>query len=99
MNTKEYLLIREVCHHYTIEVNFVSRLHDVGLIKLHQLDDRWYLHEEEVSTLEKVLRLHHDLNVNVEGIDIIFNLLERIDELEQQLGIARERLLIYEMEH
>ena len=31
--------------------------------------------EEQVKDFEKMLRLHYDLDINLEGIDAIYNLL------------------------
>ena len=87
MSSNEYILVQEVCNHYTIEVNFVSRLQDMGLLEVHHRDKRLYLHQDEISALERIIRLHQDLQVNLEGIDIIFNLLNRIDHLENALVV------------
>ncbi|MDO9136514.1 MAG: chaperone modulator CbpM [Lutibacter sp.] len=43
-----------------------------------------------------MIRMHLDLNINIEGIDIAFNLLQKIDELENELISIKNRLRIYE---
>lgn len=99
MSLKEYILVQEVCSHYTIEVSFVSRLHDMGLLEVHHRDQSLYLHHDEIGTLEKIMRLYQDLQVNLEGVDIIFNLLKRIDQLEKELSTTKQKLYIQEIHY
>jgi hypothetical protein len=40
--------------------------------------------------------MHLELNINIERIDIAFNLLQKIDELENELISIKNRLRIYE---
>ncbi|MFT7364613.1 MAG: hypothetical protein ACI9UV_002823, partial [Algoriphagus sp.] len=42
--------------------------------------------------LEKVLRLHKELDVNLEGIDVILNLLGKVESLQMELNLAKQRL-------
>ncbi len=43
-----------------------------------------------------MIRLHHELNVNIEGIDVVFNLLEKEKELREELIALKNRLKLYE---
>ena len=43
----------------------------------------------EVGRLRKMLRLHSDLGVDLYGIAIILDLLERLESLESELGRRR----------
>ncbi|KDN54518.1 hypothetical protein FEM21_22410 [Flavobacterium seoulense] len=40
--------------------------------------------------------MHQDLEVNIEGIDVVLNLLQKIDALQTELLQVRNRLLLYE---
>ncbi|MEZ4804277.1 MAG: chaperone modulator CbpM [Bacteroidia bacterium] len=37
-----------------------------------------YIHQDTILNLEKILRLHRDLNVNIEALDVVLNLLNKI---------------------
>jgi MerR family transcriptional regulator/heat shock protein HspR len=52
-----------------------------GNIRLFSLND--------VERLRQVLRLKEDLGVNSAGIEVILNLLDRIDELQQEIDRVR----------
>ena len=42
-----------------------------------------------------MMRFHYDLNINLEGIDVIARLLKRIEDLQHELRHARNKLSIY----
>jgi len=98
MKTEELILIDELCVHYEVEFQFFARLHETGLIKILVVEDFSYVHIDTVDDLERMVRLHHDLNVNPEGIDVVFNLLQQIDSLNEELLETKNRLKIYEDE-
>jgi len=51
-----------------------------------------YVPEAEVTDLEKVLRLQKELDIDLEGIDVIFNLLGKAESLQTELTLAKQRL-------
>jgi len=40
---------------------------------------------EQLPQLENFTRWHHELGINIEGIDVIHELLQRIEALQQQV--------------
>jgi len=54
------------------------------------------LYEEEIQTIEKMIRLHYDLEINLEGIEAISHLLKRVDGLQEELTSLKNRLSLYE---
>ena len=45
-----------------------------------------------------MIRIHRELNVNIEGIDVVFNLLNKVDVLQSEINAVRNRLRLYESE-
>jgi hypothetical protein len=45
-----------------------------------------------------MIRLHHELNVNAEGIDVVLNLLEKEMQLRQEVISLKNKLRLYENE-
>jgi hypothetical protein len=68
----------------------------MGLIEVEELDQSFYVQQDKITVIEKMIRLHHELEVNVEGIDVVFNLLARIKDLQNELMITKNRLRLYE---
>lgn len=99
MSQQELILIETLCTHYEIEVSFVDSLYSLGLIEIHTVEETRFIPEEKVADLEKMIRIHQDLEVNPEGIDVIFNLLRKVDELKNELAAAKNKLRRYELEN
>jgi len=96
MKTEELILVSELCVHYKVEPQFFLSLHETGLIEIWVVEEVSYVHTNTVNDLERIMRLHHDLNVNSEGIDVVFNLLERIDDLNAEVIKLKNRLRLYQ---
>lgn len=96
MDEQQFISIRKVCLNYDIEVAFIESLQQIGLIELHTVAQDPSIHKEHLSQLERMIRLHTDLNINLEGIDVICNLLEKERRLHAELNHLRNRLSRYE---
>lgn len=97
---KELQLIptQTLCSHYNIEISFVDSLHQMGLIQIEIVEQNQYIHQDQIGALEKIIRLHDELNVNLEGIDVVLNLLEKEKELRDELNALKNRLRLYDGE-
>lgn len=98
MNEKPLIPTQTLCSHYNIEISFVDALNKMGLIKIEIVEQKQFLHQDQISNLEKIIRLHNELNVNLEGIDVVLNLLEKERKLQNELNSLKNRLRLYENE-
>lgn len=96
MSKINLILVNELCKHYQVKRSFFSNLHEFGLIEILTLDDKSFIQEDKVTVVDKIIRIQNDLNLNMEGIDTMFNLLEKINELQTELNTAKNRLRLYE---
>ena len=96
MNEKHLISAQTLCSHYNIEISFVDTLNKMGLIQIEIIEQNQFIHQDQISDLEKIMRLHHELNVNLEGIDVVFNLLEKEKKLRDELNVIKNRLRLYE---
>jgi len=96
MELKNLIPIIHLCEHYSVETSFFDELHEAGLIKIATLEQTTYLHQDNISNVEKMIRIHQELNINTEGIDAVFNLLQKIDVLQNELNKLHNRLRLYE---
>ena len=96
MNTENFIQLKEICLYYKVEASFLEQAENAGLVELTTYEKERYLHLEHIATIEKILRLHTELSVNLEGIDVIFNLLDKMGRLQDELGEARAKLALYE---
>ncbi|MBK0383987.1 hypothetical protein I5M32_13545 [Pedobacter sp. SD-b] len=98
MTKENYIPIATLCTHYNVEMSLIKDLDDNGLIPIIQIEKSPCIHQDFISSLEKMLRLHEDLQINVAGIDTIFNLLNRVEAMQLELRSLKNRLKIYEDE-
>ncbi len=93
---KNLIAITTLCSTYEIEFSFIDALHKTGLIQIVIIEQDHFIHQDQIRDLEKMIRLHQELNVNIEGIDVVFNLLEKEKELREELIALKNRLRLYE---
>ena len=96
METADLIPIQIVCKYYNIPVAFIYRLQEFELIELTVLKRDFFIHKKELRKVEKIVRLHYDLDINFEGIDAINNLLEQVNALKQEIITLHNRLRLYE---
>ncbi len=96
MIKKHLISTQTLCSQYNIEISFVDALNKMGLIEIEIIEQNQFIHQDQISDLEKIIRLHNELNVNLEGIDVVFNLLEKERELQNELIVLKNRLRLYE---
>ncbi|MDA9968362.1 chaperone modulator CbpM [Salibacteraceae bacterium] len=77
MKEQQLISTQILCSQYNIEISFVDTLNKMRLIQIEIIEQNQYIHQDQISDLEKIIRLHNELNVNLEGIDVVFNLLEK----------------------
>ncbi len=96
MSNETFIPISTLCTHYKIETTFIEGLNEHGLIEIITIEHSPCIHQNHIKSLESMIRLHDDLHLNFEGIDTVFNLLERIENLQSELQSVKRRLGIYE---
>tara|TARA_R110002124_G_scaffold209664_4_gene376207 strand:- start:47 stop:340 length:294 start_codon:yes stop_codon:yes gene_type:complete len=96
MIQENYVPLNELCIHYQVEMSFFRNLNDVGLIEIQTVEKSPCVHEERISELERIIRIYQELDVNMEGIDVVFNLLHKIDSLNTEVSSLKNRLRLYE---
>jgi chaperone modulatory protein CbpM len=92
MNTDNLIRIEYFCEQYNVELTFINSLQEFGLINVMVVEDSKYLSHEDLKEIEKLIRLHYELGINMEGIDVISNLLNQIADLQQELTVARNKI-------
>jgi hypothetical protein len=96
MATQQLISIKRLCSLYEIEVSFISHLKELGLIEITTVEEVSFVYQDYIEDIERMIRLHRDLEVNPEGIDVIFNLLQKINRLYNETNALKNRLRLYE---
>ena len=85
MENDELIPADEFCIYHNIEYSFISSLKDSGLIKVTSVEQSTFIPSDELEKLEKFVRMHYDLDINVEGIETINHLLLKIETLQKEI--------------
>ena len=99
MKSEDLILIDLFCLHHGIEGTFIAALQDHGMVDIIVREEKEYFAIEQLSFIEKIIRLHNELEINLENIDVIMNLLNRIDNLQTQLVSAQNKLKFLEKQY
>ena len=97
MKTENYFPLTVLSRHYNVELSFFFHLNEIGLIEIEMIEDAPSIDEERINELEKIIRLYNELDVNIEGIDVVLNLLHKIEIMQIELTAAKNRLRLYEL--
>jgi chaperone modulatory protein CbpM len=85
-----------LCAHYEVEMSFFTKLSEMGLLEIKTIESKQYIDSDAIYEIEKMIRMHQELDVNIAGIDVVFNLLQKIDGLQNELTALKNRLRLYE---
>ena len=96
MNSENLVPVTVLCTHYRVEMSFFNNLEEIGLLDLESIAETQYIPSDKIGEVEKIIRMQQDLNLNLEAIDVVFNLLEKVDGLQNELRRTRGRLRLYE---
>jgi hypothetical protein len=96
MATKRIIPIEEFCNHYEIEVTFIHSLHEHGLAEISLEEKTPYIREDKIKDVERMIRMHYDLDINMEGIEAISHLLDRLEQMQTEIKTLKNRLNFYE---
>ena len=82
----------DICTYHEVEYTFISSLSEAGLVKLKVVNKTTYIPESELQKLERMIRLHNELEINVAGIEAITHLLERVEQMQEEMRRLRNKV-------
>lgn len=95
MDTKNLIPVQQFCETYEIEFSFINSLNEFGLIEITSIKKTQFIALEKVQEIEKMIRLHHELGINMEGIDVIYNLLKKVNNLTDEVNHLKNQIDFY----
>ena len=96
MNKGNMIPANEFCASHQIEISFINSLQDAGLIEITVIKETEYISESQLNELEKIVRLYYEMDINLEGIETVIHLLERINDMQDEIILLKNRLRLYE---
>ncbi|MFD2724660.1 chaperone modulator CbpM [Hyunsoonleella rubra] len=96
MDSQDLIPVQLLCKRYNVPVSFINTLQEFQLIEIIIEKNDFYIRTTQIKDVEKMMRLHYDLDINLEGIDAISNLLKQVESLKQEITNLHNRLRFYE---
>ncbi len=96
MKNENLVSVQQFCIHHNIEYTFINSLQEYGLIEITIIEENQYIDNNHIKDLEKMIRLHYELDINIEGIEAITHLLSRVDSLHTELTALKNKLKLFE---
>ncbi|MBK6949059.1 MAG: chaperone modulator CbpM [Haliscomenobacter sp.] len=92
----DLIAVNEFCVSHNIEISFLNLLQQNGLIEISTIESTYFVEKEQLPQLEKYVRFYYDLDINLEGIETITYLLQRIENLQNEIINLKNRLHFYD---
>ena len=92
MKQEDLVPAKDFCINHNIEYSFITSLQNSGLISVTSIKKSSFIHADEMHKLEKFVRLHYDLDINIEGIETINYLLEKIEEMQKEIVQLKNKI-------
>ncbi|MCK9220414.1 MAG: chaperone modulator CbpM [Bacteroidales bacterium] len=97
MQTEYLIAVDEFCATHNIEISFINSLQQTGLIEITTIQETGFIDADQLQQLEKFIRFYYDLDINMEGIETITHLLQRIQSLQDEIVSLKNTLRFYEL--
>jgi len=96
MQQEDRIPASDFCAHHNIELSFIYSLQEYGMIETILEEEKIFLPLSQMARLEKIVRLHFELDISLEGIETITHLLDRMEEMQRDITRLKNRLKAYE---
>jgi chaperone modulatory protein CbpM len=96
MSAKHLIKATDFCVYHQLEHTFITDLQEAGLVKITIVNDAPYIPDTELHKLERMIRLHTELDINIAGIEAISHLITRIEDIQEEVRLLKNSLKAYE---
>lgn len=96
MKEESYILIQHYCETTSVDPEFIEQLFEYGLIQHLEHGDAPAVHQEELPIIERMARLHYDLEVNLEGLQVIAHMRKKMIQMQKQMIDLERKLKRFE---
>ena len=92
MENEKLISLRNISSNYNIEISFIRSLSELGILNVITLEDDECIEVDCLADVERLMRMHYDLEINLAGIEAIWHLLQRIIDMQNELIRLKNRV-------
>ncbi len=96
MQAENFIIVDEFCASHRLKLSFIQDLKDYGMIETVIVGQSVCISAEELPRLERIVRLYRELEINLEGIEVVDNLLHHIEEMQGEIIRLKKKLDFFE---
>jgi hypothetical protein len=96
MESNELIPVQTFYVHYHVAPAFIVSLYELQLVELITEDNVQYIAVSHLPHVEKLIRLHTDLELDANALAITAHLLDKIEMLQAELNTLNSKLKVYE---
>ncbi len=96
MEQGHLISVKEIVMCHDLDNNFIEQLESYQLVEFIVKDTHRYIYQEQLPKVERFIRLYYDLDINMEGIEVIKNMLDKMETMQSTIRHLQNRLHIYE---
>jgi len=85
MVNEELIAVHEFCASRNVDISFVKSLSESGILETITIEETAFISDEQLPELDKLVRFHYDMDINLEGIETINYLLEKIEAMQEEI--------------
>jgi hypothetical protein len=85
MNKQNSISVEQCSFVYQIEVSFIQELETHGLIEIRHFGGRRFISYDQLGQLEKLTHFFYELQINMEGLEAVSHLLNRVQHLQGEV--------------
>jgi chaperone modulatory protein CbpM len=96
MELQELITVDVFCKECQVELTLIEELEAFGLIEIVRDRGMKYIHSDHLPHVQRIITFHNELNINKEGIEVVLNLLDRLNQSSQEVRYLESKLKLYE---
>ena len=96
MTEDQFISIQQFCIQNQVDYSFIHLLNERGIMEIVVLEQNEFIPAAKLPLLEKCMHLHYELDINIEGIEAIQHLLQKVEDLQNEIITLQNRLSFYE---
>ena len=96
MTDDQYISIEQFCLQNQVDHSFIHLLNERGIMEIIVLEELELIPMSKLPLLEKCMHLHYELEINIEGIEAIQHLLQKVEDMQNEIISLQNRLSFYE---
>ncbi|MCX7546723.1 hypothetical protein OS188_02015 [Xanthomarina sp. F1114] len=96
MDRENLISIQEFCTLYKVPETFITSLYEYELIEITTEENTQCVRITQIKNIEKLIRFHYEMDINLEGIHAISGLLNRVESLQKRIKELDNKLRFYE---